>query len=80
MVDRISSESNGDDATEVYQRKESSETVEKLDFSSNEFEELESALLPGTLVDAYFSLEPYDYQKMAGIRLAARKLVIHMKK
>ncbi|XP_013649722.2 protein NEN3-like [Brassica napus] len=77
---QISSESNGDDATEVYQRKESSETVEKLDFSSNEFEELESALLPGTLVDAYFSLEPYDYQKMAGIRLAARKLVIHMKK
>lgn len=64
----------------MYQRKESSETVEKLDFSSNEFEELESALLPGTLVDAYFSLEPYDYQKMAGIRLAARKLVIHMKK
>ncbi|RID55948.1 hypothetical protein BRARA_G03181 [Brassica rapa] len=75
---QISSESNGDDPTEVYQREESSETVQKLDFSSDEFEELESALLPGTLVDAYFSLEPYDYQKMAGIRLAARKLVIHM--
>ncbi|KAJ0255783.1 Protein NEN3 [Hirschfeldia incana] len=74
---QISSESNG---TEVYQIEEPLETIQKLNFSSNEFEDLESALLPGTLVDAYFSLEPYDYQKMAGIRLAAKKLVIHMKK
>lgn len=74
---QISSESNG---TEVYQKEEPLGTIQKLDFSSDEFEELESALLPGTLVDAYFSLEPYDYQKMAGIRLAAKKLVIHMKK
>lgn len=64
----------------MYQKEEPLETIQKLDFSSDEFEELESALLPGTLVDAYFSLEPYDYQKMAGIRLAAKKLVIHMKK
>ncbi|KAL0701721.1 hypothetical protein Bca4012_057843 [Brassica carinata] len=80
---QISSESNGDDArygTEVYQKEEALETIQKLDFSSDEFEELESSLLPGTLVDAYFSLEPYDYQKMAGIRLGVKKLVIHMKK
>ncbi|KAF8111404.1 hypothetical protein N665_0076s0376 [Sinapis alba] len=80
---QISSESNGDECvygTEVYQKEEPLKTIQKLVFSSDEFEELESALLPGTLVDAYFSLEPYDYQKMAGIRLAAKKLVIHMKK
>ncbi|KAG2254335.1 hypothetical protein Bca52824_084471 [Brassica carinata] len=72
---QISSESNGDDArygTEVYQKEEALETIQKLDFSSDEFEELESSLLPGTLVDAYFSLEPYDYQKMAGIRLGVK--------
>ncbi|VVA95254.1 unnamed protein product [Arabis nemorensis] len=80
---QISSESNGDDArcgTQVYQKEESLETIQKLDFSTDDFENLESALLPGTLVDAFFSLEPYDYQQMAGIRLAARKLVIHSKK
>ncbi|ESQ27718.1 hypothetical protein EUTSA_v10018430mg [Eutrema salsugineum] len=80
---QISSESNGDDArygTEVYQKEEPLETIQKLNFSSDEFEKLESALLPGTLVDAYLSLEPYDYQKMAGIRLAAKKLIIHLKK
>ncbi|CAH8355840.1 unnamed protein product [Eruca vesicaria subsp. sativa] len=74
---QISSESNG---TEVYQKEESLETIQKLNFSKDEFEELELALLPGTLVDAYFLLEPYDYMKKAGIRLAAKKLVIHMKK
>ncbi|XP_010428423.1 PREDICTED: protein NEN3-like [Camelina sativa] len=80
---QISSESNGDDTrcrTQVYQREEPLGTNQKLDFSSDNFEKLESALLSGTLVDAFFSLEPYDYQQMAGIRLAARKLVIHQKK
>ncbi|CAA7043249.1 unnamed protein product [Microthlaspi erraticum] len=80
---QISSESDGDDAkcgTKVYHREELSETIQKLDFSIHDFEKLESALLPRTLVDAFFSLEPYDYQNMAGIRLAARKLVIHLKK
>ncbi|KFK41884.1 hypothetical protein AALP_AA2G184700 [Arabis alpina] len=80
---QISSESNGDDArygTQVYQKEEPLETIQKLDFSTDDFEKLESALLPGTMVDAFFSLEPYDYQQMAGIRLASRKLVIHSKK
>nr|AGZ19451.1 APOLLO [Boechera sp. IPK 215] len=74
---QISSESNG---TQVYQKEEPLGTNQKLDFSSDNFEKLESALLPGTLVDAFFSLESYDYKKMVGIRLAARKLVIHLKK
>ncbi|KAG7587014.1 Exonuclease RNase T/DNA polymerase III [Arabidopsis thaliana x Arabidopsis arenosa] len=80
---QISSESNGDDVrcgTQVYQKEEPLGTNQKLDFSSDNFEKLESALLPGTLVDAFFALEPYDYQQKAGIRLAARKLVIHWTK
>ncbi|CAN8239788.1 unnamed protein product [Cochlearia groenlandica] len=81
---QISSESNGDEArcgsgTRVY-LKEPSETIQYLEFNSDDFKMLESALLPGTLVDAFFSLDPYDYQQMAGIRLAAKKLVIHPKK
>lgn len=83
LVDSISSEFNGDDpgcGTQVYQKEESLEAIEKLDFSRDNFEKLESALLPGTLVDAFFSLETYDYQEMAGIRLVARKLIIHLKK
>ncbi|KAF5792681.1 putative DNA-directed DNA polymerase [Helianthus annuus] len=39
--------------------------------------ELKSLLFPGSLVDAYFSLDPYNYQKNAGIRLVANKLIIH---
>ncbi|KAL1216763.1 Protein NEN3 [Cardamine amara subsp. amara] len=80
---QISSELNGDDTrcgTQVYQKEESLETIKKLDFSGDNFEKLESALLPGTLVDAFFSLEPYDYKEMAGIRLVARKLIIYRKK
>ncbi|XP_010471528.1 PREDICTED: protein NEN3-like [Camelina sativa] len=82
---QIRSESNAYDTrcesgTHVYQKEEPLGTNQKLDFSSDNFEKLESALLPGTLVDAFFSLESYDYQKMAGLRLLARKLIIHLKK
>ena len=38
--------------------------------------ELEALIRPGSLVDAYFSLEPYDYQQNAGIRLVAKKLIV----
>ncbi|KAI6673211.1 hypothetical protein NL676_001117 [Syzygium grande] len=38
---------------------------------------LGTLITPGTQLDAYFYLEPYDYQGSAGIRLVAHKLVIH---
>ncbi|KAL1196788.1 Protein NEN1 [Cardamine amara subsp. amara] len=77
----IATEINGDlarYATEVHQRDQSSGANQKLIFSNPSFEELESLLIQGTVLDAFLSLEPYDYQQQkAGIRLVARKLVIH---
>ncbi|KAM7483340.1 hypothetical protein LguiB_007923 [Lonicera macranthoides] len=60
--------------TEIYE-KESGNT-QRLVFSRYEVEELDGLLSPGTSVDAYFSLDPYDYQQSAGIRLVAQKLII----
>ncbi|KAK4350308.1 hypothetical protein RND71_029621 [Anisodus tanguticus] len=40
-------------------------------------EELESLITPGTFVDAYFSVDSYDVQQNAGIRLVANKLIVH---
>jgi hypothetical protein len=71
-------EINGDEAryaTEIHQR-ESSGATQKLIFSNPNNEELESLLTTGSVVDAFLSLEPYDYQQKAGIRLVAKKLVI----
>ncbi|KAA8540986.1 hypothetical protein F0562_024876 [Nyssa sinensis] len=62
--------------TEIYQ-KESSTTTQKLVFSRFDVEELDSLFTPGTFVDAYFSLDLYDYQENAGIRLVAKKLILH---
>ncbi|KAK7330339.1 hypothetical protein VNO77_24529 [Canavalia gladiata] len=63
-------------ATEIYQR-ESSGTVQQLLFSKFDAAELGSLFMPGTFVDAFFSLDPYDYQQNAGIKLVAKKLIIH---
>lgn len=63
-------------ATEMYQ-KESSGSVQRLVFSQFDAEELGTLFTPGTLVDAFFSLDPYDYRQNAGIRLVAKKLIIH---
>ncbi|KAL2322040.1 hypothetical protein Fmac_026419 [Flemingia macrophylla] len=65
-------------ATEIYQR-ESSGTVQRLLFSKFDAAELGSLLMPGTYVDAFFSLDPYDYQQNAGIKLVAKRLIIHSK-
>ncbi|KAJ7956421.1 Protein NEN1-like [Quillaja saponaria] len=65
-------------ATEIYQ-KESSGDVQRLVFSKFDAAELGTLFLPGTFVDAFFSLDPYDYQQSAGIRLVAKKLIIHCK-
>ncbi|TKY55073.1 NEN2 protein [Spatholobus suberectus] len=65
-------------ATEIYQR-ESSGAVQRLLFSKFDAAELGSLFMPGTFVDAFFSLDPYDYQQNAGIKLVAKKLIIHCK-
>lgn len=63
-------------AIEVHQRESSGET-QKLIYSNPSAEELESLLNTGSVVDAFLSLEPYDYQQKAGVRLVAKKLVMH---
>ncbi|VVB13630.1 unnamed protein product [Arabis nemorensis] len=75
----IPTEINGDGsryAAEVHKR-ESPGGTEKLILSNPSVEELQSLLKQGSVVDAFLSLEPYDYQQKAGIRLVAKKLVIH---
>ncbi|XP_011000503.1 PREDICTED: protein NEN1-like [Populus euphratica] len=63
-------------ATDIYQ-KEPSGTIQKLIFSKFDATELDTWFTPGTFVDAYLSLDPYDYQQTSGIRLVAKKLIIH---
>ncbi|XP_058761682.1 protein NEN1-like [Vicia villosa] len=63
-------------ATEIYQ-KETSGSVQRLLFSKFDAEELGAMFKPGTFVDAVFSLDPYDYHQNAGIKLVAKKLIIH---
>ncbi|XP_077249839.1 protein NEN1-like isoform X2 [Tasmannia lanceolata] len=65
-------------STEIYQ-KEASGNTQKLDFSRIDAAELNSLFIPGTFVDVYFSLDVYDYQQNAGIRLVAKRLIIHSK-
>ncbi|KAJ4974124.1 hypothetical protein NE237_007298 [Protea cynaroides] len=62
--------------TEIYQ-KEASGNAQRLVFTRFDLGELHSLFLPGTLVEAYFSLDVYDYQQYAGVRLAAKKLIIN---
>ncbi|MCD7466032.1 hypothetical protein HAX54_002356 [Datura stramonium] len=61
--------------TEIYQKESS--TTQKLFFSRFDVTELESLITPGTFVDAYFSMDSYDVQQNAGIRLVANKLIVH---
>ncbi|KAL4348886.1 hypothetical protein GQ457_17G017150 [Hibiscus cannabinus] len=63
-------------AAEIHQ-KDSSGTVQKLVFSKCDAAELGNLFRGGMFVDAFFSLDTYDYQGIAGIRLVAKKLVIH---
>ncbi|CAN8264793.1 unnamed protein product [Cochlearia groenlandica] len=66
-------------AIEIHQREFSgaATTTQKLISSKPCAEELESLVNPGTILDAFVSLEPYDYQQRAGIRLVSKKLIIH---
>ncbi|PQQ07244.1 protein NEN1-like isoform X2 [Prunus yedoensis var. nudiflora] len=63
-------------ATEIYQ-KEPSGTEQRLVFSKIDASELSTLFKQGSFMDAFFSLDPYDYQQSAGIRLVAKKLIIH---
>ncbi|XP_059444134.1 protein NEN1-like [Corylus avellana] len=65
-------------ATEIYQ-KDSSGIEQRLVFSKFDAAELDPLFTPGTFLDAFFSLDPYDYQQNAGIRLVAKKLIIYSK-
>lgn len=61
--------------TEIYQKESS--TIQRLMFSKFDIIELDSLFTPGDSVDAYFFLDAYDYQQKAGIRLVAKKLIVH---
>ncbi|XP_027167880.1 protein NEN1 [Coffea eugenioides] len=62
-------------ATEIYQKESS--TIQRLVFNKFDTEELDPLFTPGNFVDAYFSFDAYDYQQNAGIRLVAKKLILH---
>ncbi|KAJ0987444.1 hypothetical protein J5N97_005800 [Dioscorea zingiberensis] len=62
--------------TEIYQKEPSGDT-QKLVFSKTDATELDTIIVPGNMVDAYFNLETYDFQQYAGIRLVAQRLVLH---
>ena len=42
-----------------------------------DIEELQSLFAQGTVIDASVAIDVYDYQQNAGIRLVAKKLIIH---
>ena len=63
-------------STQIYQ-KECNGVIPKLASRKVDAAELES-MLQGNKVDAFFSLEIYDYyQQNAGIRLVAKRLDVH---
>ncbi|KAJ4713051.1 Protein NEN1 [Melia azedarach] len=63
-------------ATDIY-KKEASGNVQKLDLSEFDATEVEAMLKPGSFVDAFLSLNPYDYEQRAGIRLVTERLIIY---
>lgn len=62
-------------STQIYQ-KDCNDVIPKLASRKVDAAELES-MLQGNKVDAFFSLEIYDYQQNAGIRLVAKRLDVH---
>ncbi|GFZ12123.1 polynucleotidyl transferase, ribonuclease H-like superfamily protein [Actinidia rufa] len=62
--------------TDIYQKDTSTTTPQRLVFSRFDVAELDALFTPGIFVDVFFSLDPYDYQQNAGIRLVAKKLII----
>ncbi|PSR89674.1 hypothetical protein CEY00_Acc29880 [Actinidia chinensis var. chinensis] len=70
QIPTVADGSNSRWVTELYE-KESSATPQRLVFGRFDVEELVALFTPGTFVDAYLSLDSYDYQQNAGIRLMA---------
>ncbi|KAK8493209.1 hypothetical protein V6N13_021455 [Hibiscus sabdariffa] len=71
---RIPTIVNGDTAqygTEIH-RKDYSGNVQKLVFDKFNADELSNIIQTGISVDAFFSLDTFDYQQIAGIRLVAK--------
>lgn len=64
--------------TEIYHQN-SSGTAQKLTFNASDVGEHELGLLlvPGSTVDAHIYLELYDYKQYAGVKLVAKRLIIH---
>ncbi|KAK6148572.1 hypothetical protein DH2020_019484 [Rehmannia glutinosa] len=62
-------------ATEIYQK--DSSATQRIVFRRFDVNELDSLFTPGNIMDACFSLDVYDYQQNAGIRLVAKKLTVH---
>ncbi|KAI7732926.1 hypothetical protein M8C21_029769 [Ambrosia artemisiifolia] len=63
--------------TEIYQKESPpSASIQRIVFSRYDVAELEQLIRPGSFVDAYISLDPYDYQQNAGIRLVVKKLIV----
>ncbi|CAM0958612.1 unnamed protein product [Alopecurus aequalis] len=65
-------------STDIY-KKEPSGNTRMLAFGEVDAAELDSLFVRGNRLDAFFSLEIYDYQQNAGIRLVAKRLVVHSK-
>ncbi|KAK9080426.1 hypothetical protein SSX86_000184 [Deinandra increscens subsp. villosa] len=66
--------------TEIYQKESSpSSSPQRVVFSNYDVAELEALIRPGSLVDAFICLDPYDYQQNAGIRLVAKKMIVDSK-
>ena len=65
-------------STDIY-RKELGGNTRKLAFGNVDAAELDSLFVRGNKLDAFFSLEIYEYQQNAGIRLVAKTLVVHSK-
>ncbi|KAK4257208.1 hypothetical protein QN277_006825 [Acacia crassicarpa] len=63
--------------TKVFKKESSTGIVQKLRFNKGDTKELSSLCSPGNLVDAIFSLDQYEYQRRAGLRLVAKKLIFH---
>ncbi|KAK1289912.1 hypothetical protein QJS10_CPB18g01455 [Acorus calamus] len=76
---QIPSVVNGDVATYStdFYLKEPSNNVRQCDTNGISEADIESLLVPGKYVDAYIGLDVYDYCQSAGIRLVAKKLIVH---
>nr|KAJ0212461.1 hypothetical protein LSAT_V11C400200230 [Lactuca sativa] len=68
--------------TEIYHKDSSSSSSslsapQMVSCSGYDVAELDWLFRPGGFVDAYLCLEPYNYPENAGIRLVAKKLIVH---